>query len=167
MTISAGSTVVDMNIATVDGTDAAASALMSEINAAFETPSLTSTKLGVPVLSLTSSLVTAAPATPPAAPIHNPPPPLTPPIPLTPSAPPASPAPSPPKESGVDLIVIIIASVSGALILAVIAFVCFFMPKTNTNKTNAYSARKSQPPAVVVYAESAWNHSVSAEYMKI
>ena len=129
-----------MKIATLSGSDAAANTLNTKIMTTLADPDQAAATLGVPVLSLASGVQAASPASPPLGPMPRPPPP--------------SPSPSPPKaEDNTPLVAIVIASISGALVLAVVAFVCFFMPRNNQRAPPRLS---SIPPAVVVYAESAF-----------
>lgn len=150
--LSAGSTVVDMTLSTVSGSDADAQALSAKVTTAFPDASSAAATLGVPVLELTSAVVAASPTAPP-----SPPPPPSPP--QTP--------PPPPPSSGDDnsqLFVIILASTVGGLVLSVVAFVCFCMPRSNQRP--AYTG-PTAPPAVIVYAESAFQSKKLGDYAKL
>ena len=136
--VRAGSTIVEMKIATLSGSDAAANTLNTKIMTTLADPDQAAATLGVPVLSLASGVQAASPASPPLGPQPRPPPP---------SPPPAK------AEDNTPLVAIVIASISGALVLAVVAFVCFFMPRNNQR---APVRMNPIPPAVVVYAESAF-----------
>jgi hypothetical protein len=160
MQVSAGSTIVDMTIATVEGTADAAQALQTKVAATLSDPSTAGSVLGVPVLSVASSVVAQAPYTPPPPPSPPPPPP----------SPPRPPPPPPPASDDDNswLYAIIIASVAGALIVALVGFVCFCTPKTES-RDDSFAAymQALNPPAVVVYAESAMSLKRGADYSKI
>jgi len=164
MTLSAGSTVVDMKIATVSGAPDAAAALNTKVNTVLSNPSSASSALNVPVLSVTSTVVSAPPSHPPYSP------PLHPPS-ASPLPPPhlGAPPPPPPKEEGgggVSVVAIIIASVTGALIVAVVLFVCFCMPKDDKRRQFDGKGRPQSTYPIIVYAETAWDKEAAA-YKKI
>lgn len=153
--VSAGSTIVDMTIATVEGTADAAQALQTKVAATLSDPSTAGNVLGVPVTSIASTVLAQSPYGPP----PSPPLPSPPPLPRPPPSPPRPPPPESDDNSG--LFGIILSSVAGALILALVAFVCFCMPR-DRHAEQYRQALTSPPPAVVVYAESA----VEVEYLK-
>jgi len=164
--LSAGSTIVDMKLSTVSGSDADAQTLGTRVAQTFPDSASAGTTLGVPVLSLTSTVAAASPVAPPAPPAPTPSP-DAPPSPAAPS-PDASPPPPSPASSDDDgnstLFVIILASVAGALVLAVVVFVGCCMPGSNESQ-KPYS-RPTAPPAVIVYAESAFD-AKRGEYSKL
>ena len=167
MELSAGSTIVDMTLSTVSGSDADAQSLNAKIASTFPDASSAASTLGVPVLSLTSNVAAASPVAPPSPPSPEPsPPPI--PSPPKPSTPPPSPVPSPSStdDGNSQLFAIALASVVGALVLAVVVFVCCCMRSEPKPQQSGYRA-PLMPPAVVVYAESAFQSQTLGDYAKL
>ena len=159
MRISTGSTVVELDISTVSGTPSAAYELNKNVLGSLPSPAAATAALNVPVLSVESSVVWDAPTLPPQPPPPSPPP-SHPPPPGTPQPPPPS---SPETANHGSIIAIVVASISGALILAVVVFVCFCRPPKNTNPKE-FTVKDQRP--IVVYAETAFDASSSA-YAKL
>ena len=134
-----GSTNVDMRIATMEGTPAAADALYQKVQKVMPDSAAAEAILAVPVLKVSYEVVTASPAPPPSQP--------------APPRPPPSPPPYLSEDNDTQLITILVSSVVGGLILSVIAFVVYCMPKKPK-----YLGMPSAPPSVIVYAESAFDH---------
>lgn len=154
MELSAGSTVVNMKISTVEGTEAAAQAVQTRIGAAFSSPTAVTEVLQVPVLSFSSQVAPAPPHAPPpspSAPPHIPSPPSSP-----PPSPPPSPSPTVVAEDNSMLLFIVFSSVTGALIVAAILYCVLCLGDDDEKRRRRrYAYRPQPPPAVVVYAESA------------
>jgi len=157
MTLTAGSTIADLKIATISGSYSDANALNARIASRIPDAASASTTLGVPVLSITSTVVQASPSAPPS---QKMPPPLSPPLPPLPSPPLTSP---PPNSKKSNLVEIVLVCVAAALILAVALCVC--MKPADTSRRTSLSTPLAKAP-VIIYAESAFSSDI-AEYAKL
>jgi hypothetical protein len=165
--LSVGSTLVDSTIATVYGTEAAATALAAAAQTAFGSASLASASLGVPVLAVTNiGVASAAPLEPPSVPVPRTPP-KPPPLPLKPPPPssthpppPSSLSPLPPPadlDNSLPWWVWVVGAAVASLLLAVILFVVCRRTTRPASVKRSASVKPQQPgyAPVVVYASSA------------
>jgi hypothetical protein len=96
MSLRSGSTIVEMDIATVSGTFEDAQTIVGEINALFPSVAVATERLELPIWNLETEVsANEPPATPPVTPTPTPPPSPTPavPHPAPPGAPPHTPNP--------------------------------------------------------------------------